>query len=369
MVLRFSATRIFRFSKLQGHVAQNGILPWSINNYRLATPAGFLSINRTVSTNARKPDMTTVIVESDIKDPLERFREHFTKGTLTRPLVVSCLEDAVRLNQPGSRMGEAAIMWLWRSYDSIEYPEDADLLNPVAVLLVREGKEELLWNWMAQETTKPADESLKSGSYDKRYEWRSAALRALVEAKVHFATNHSLDAALETLFRGTKVPYFLVVDPAANFCHKMLCLTSDQSPTRTYDDMRNGLMFTNTSSLLWDALYTEIGKRPGAFAEQNQATMRLHHPRHPDPWPLLECWRRAEVDEGHTFRRVESRTASIALVENSRDLRLVLKHLGHHEEAAWVKKFTAEMFPRDGGLTGKSRRERHTVDGKPLPSL
>jgi hypothetical protein len=96
--------------------------------------------------------MTTVMVEADIKDPLERFREHFTKGTLTRPRVVSCLEDAVRLDQPGSRMGEAAIMWIWSSYDSIECPLDTDLVNSIALLLVREGKEELLWDWMAQET-------------------------------------------------------------------------------------------------------------------------------------------------------------------------------------------------------------------------
>ena len=95
--------------------------------------------------------MATVMIP-EIEDPLERFREHFTKGTLTRPLVISCLEDAVSLNQPGSRMGEAAIMWIWKSYASIEYPGDADLLNLIALLLVREGKEELLWDWMNQET-------------------------------------------------------------------------------------------------------------------------------------------------------------------------------------------------------------------------
>jgi hypothetical protein len=113
----------------------------------------------------------------------------------------------------------------------------------------------------------------------------------------------------------------------------------------------------------------EIGKRPGSFGQQNQAVMKLHHPQHPDPWLLMEFWRQAEQDETHPLRRVKSRTASIALVENSRDIRIVLKHLGHHEEAAWIKKFTAELFPRDGGPTGMSRRERNTVNGKPLPSL
>jgi hypothetical protein len=251
MVLRSGATRIFRSSKLQGHVAQNGILPRSINRYRLAASAESLSVNRTVSTNARKPDMTTVMVEADIKDPLERFREHFTKGTLTRPLVVSCLEDAVRLDQPGSRMGEAAIMWIWSSYDSIEYPLDTDLVNSIALLLVREGKEELLWDWMAQETQKPASEGSKYGYLDKRYEWRIAAFRGLVEAKTHLATDQSLDAALESFFRGTKVSYYLSTQAAANFCHHQLVgIPASLTPARSYDDMSNGLAFTKTSPLL-----------------------------------------------------------------------------------------------------------------------
>jgi hypothetical protein len=251
MVLRFSATRIFRFPKLQGYVAQNAIPPWSINNYRLAASAGFLSVNRTKSTKARKLDMATVMVQSDIKDPLERFRKHLTKGTLTRPLVVSCLEEAVRLDQPGSRMGETAIMWLWRSYDSIEYSLDTDLINSIAILLVREGKEELIWDWMDQETQKSASEAEESALYDHRYMWRTVALRGLVEAKAYLATDNSLDAALETLIRGTKVPYYLDVAAVINFCHRMLCMPRKiLKLTRSYEDVRNGLAFTNTSPIL-----------------------------------------------------------------------------------------------------------------------
>lgn len=119
--------------------------------------------------------MATVMVP-EIEDPLGRFRKHFTKGTLTRPLVISCLDDAVRLNEPGSRMGEAAIMWIWNSYDSIEYPLDTDLINSIAILLVREGKEELLWDWMDQESQKPHIPVVSScDDFDRRHDWRTAA--------------------------------------------------------------------------------------------------------------------------------------------------------------------------------------------------
>jgi hypothetical protein len=84
---------------------------------------------------------------------------------------------------------------------------------------------------------------------------------------------------------------------------------------------------------------------------------------------LVGFLRRAEHDQSHPLRCVKSRTASVALAEGSRDMQLVLKHQGHHEEAAWVRNLTQELFPRDAKLWKRSRRERLTVDGRPLPSL
>jgi len=346
----------------------------SITPGSLLPPNGFPSNNRTKSTIAKKPDVATVMVP-EIEDPLERFRKHFTQGTLTRPLVISCLEDAVRLNQPGSRMGEAAITWIWNSYDSIEYPLDTDLVNSIAILLDREGKEELLWDWMDQETQKPRTKKAPSipGVFepiDQNYMWRATALRALVEAKARLATDRSLDAALEAFLRGTNVPYYLYTPAAANFCHRMLSMAPRVlGPARSYEDMRSGLVFNNTSPRLWDAFYTEIGKRPSWFAKHNQALMRLHHPQQPDPWPLFKLWLQAENKEGHSLRRITSRTAAIAQVETSRDMQLVLKHLGHHEEAQQLKVLTLKLFPLHMTLQGQSRRERLSVEGKPLPSF
>jgi hypothetical protein len=59
----------------------------------------------------------------------------------------------------------------------------------------------------------------------------------------------------------------------------------------------------------------------------------------------------------------------LTLVETARDMRLVLNYQGHHKEAQWLKKFVLEVFPFDKEFRGRSRRERLTVDGKPLPSL
>jgi hypothetical protein len=301
---------------------------------------------------------------------MERFREHFTEKTLTRPLMISCLENAVRSDQAGSQMGGAAIMWLWWIYDSIEYPGDSDLLNPIAILLVREGKEELLWDWMKQEPRKPVNKADKYDKYNHRYMWRTEALQSLVEAKAHLTPDRSLDAALEAFFRGTKVPYHLFTQEAANFCHKVLaCTRTTFSPHRSYRKMREGLAFANTNLELWDAFYTEMGKRPGSSAKESQATMRLHHPQHPDPWPLFKFWRQAEHDQNHSLHRVKSRPRVVARTEGGRDMQLVLKHLGYREAAAWTKKFAKELFPRDRRPKEEPREERLTVDGKPLSSL
>lgn len=124
---------------------------------------------------------------------------------------------------------------------------------------------------------------------DRRYDWRTAAFRGLVEAKAHLATDDSLDAALETHFRGTKVPYFLSTQAASDFCHRMLSKgwSAALGTLRTYEEMRKTLRFTKTSPRLWDALYKAFDQRPKRHAEQNQAELKLYHPQHPDPWPMF----------------------------------------------------------------------------------
>jgi hypothetical protein len=267
-------------------------------------------------------------------------------------------------------MGEAAIMWLWWIYDSIEYPGDSDLLNPIAILLVHEGKEELLWDWMKQESRKPVNKADKYDKYGYRFTWRTAALQSLVEAKAYLAHDHSLDAAPEAFFRGTQVPYYLSTKEAANFCYRMLaCTRTIFDSKRSYTEMREELAFANTNLKLWDAFYMERGKRPGYSVEESQATMRLYHPQHPDPWPLLRFWRQAEHNEKHSLRRIKARSRTIAMIEVGRDMELVLEHQGYHEGAEWVRKFAQELFLRDSRPPGRSGRERLTVDGKPLPSL
>jgi hypothetical protein len=73
-------------------------------------------------------------------------------------------------------MGEATIMWIWKSYDSIEYPLDSDLISSIALLLVREGKEELMWDWIDQESQKPASDTANV-YFDKRYRLSGALSR------------------------------------------------------------------------------------------------------------------------------------------------------------------------------------------------
>ena len=163
--------------------------------------------------------------------------------------------------------------------------------------------------------------------FDWLHDWRTAAFRGLVEVKAHLATDHSLDTALETYFRGTKVPYYFSTQAAANFCHRALGQSRSHGSERSYEQMRRGLVFTKTSSRLWDAFHNEMGKRPLRFSEQHQAMMQLYHPRHPNPW------REAEENQTHPLHRVESRTSMLKLVEVCRDIRLVLNHQGNHKAA------------------------------------
>lgn len=226
-----------------------------------------------------------------------------------------------------------------------------------------------MWDWMNQESQKPhVHVASPYNFFTWRHDWRTAAFRGLVEAKAHLATDHSLDAALETYFRGTKVPYYFSTQAAANFCHRALGQSRSRGTERSYEQMRRGLAFTKTSPRLWDAFYNEIGKRPLRFSEQLQAMMQPYHPQHPNPWPMFEWWRKAEEDQTHPLHRVESRTSMLKLLEVCRDIRLVLNHQGNHKAAQLLKAFPFEVFPEGRVYSRKPRRERQSVDGKPLPS-
>lgn len=147
----------------------------------------------------------------------------------------------------------------------------------------------------------------------------------------------------------------------------MLGKSTSRGTKKSHEEMRRGLGFLNTS--LWDAFYKEMGKRPLRFSEQLQAMMQLHHPQKPNPWPMFEWWRKAREDQTHPLHAVVSRTASVTLVEVGRDVRLVLEHQGNYKEAQWLKSLLSEIFPKDRVFLGKSRRERLSVEGKPLPSF
>ncbi|KAH0237664.1 hypothetical protein KCV03_g207, partial [Aureobasidium melanogenum] len=305
---RASVIRIFRSSQISKHVASNRISLWSFSHCRLTPLGNSWSIaNCTLSTtNARKPDLAGVVVSQKDKDPSERFRTHLAEGTLTRPLAVSCLQDAVLLNQPHSQLGKAAMMWLWNQYDTIRYPDDVDLTDSLAILLVREGKEEMMWEWIAQESQSHNIPTKNGRILKKRCDWCNAAFRGLVEAKAHLATDNSLDAALETFFRGTRVPYLLPMQSAANFCHKMLCRPTHEDPKRTYEEMRSSLRFPNTDLTLWNAFYVWSAHSPKYFAALYQARLKLFHPQQQDPWPLYSWWQDVEHNQNHPLRQVQS---------------------------------------------------------------
>ncbi|KAG9528976.1 hypothetical protein KCU93_g3756, partial [Aureobasidium melanogenum] len=360
---RASVIRIFRSSQVSKHDASCRISPWPFRHCRPAAFVRFWSIaNRTSSTTpARKLDLADLTVRSEVKDPSEIFRTHLAEGTLTRPLAVSCLQDIIR-SSSGSGIGEAAIKWLWDEHDSIEFPNDTPLVDAIALLLVRDGKEKLMWDWMNQKSRRPATLSNRD-----RHVWRVSAFRGLVEAKARLATDGSLDAALETYFRGTNVPYFLYTTSAANFCHAQLVRLTKlgympSHAKHVHKDVRNRPLFPNTDLKLWDAFYEETGKRPEIYREKYQAEMQLHHPRHPDPMPLFNWWYKVQDTPNDPLHHVKSKAAMISLVKSSKILQISLHQSGQQMEAEWLKKFTRKKFPFNKNYWGSSPRERLNHD-------
>ena len=123
--------------------------------------------------------------ENDKKDPVRLFNKHLERGTLTRDRALSHLKALTKMTRYDTGLGEATLKWMWDEHDNYDDSEHGDLLEQTIRHLVREGKEELAWSWIEQESRKPENYFPPSS----RFIWRSATASALVSARA-FSVDH-----------------------------------------------------------------------------------------------------------------------------------------------------------------------------------
>jgi hypothetical protein len=208
------------------------------------------------------------------QDPVQLFNTHLANGTLTKQLALLHLKTLTRETRYDTGLGEATLKWMWNEHDSHESLEDKYLLEQTIRHLVREGKEELAWNWIQQKSRKPEFLGPKA-----RFVWRSDTVSALISARAFSVDHDSLDGALETFFRAESSTYSIPLAPARMTMAQLLMMPREKmsvDPANVKVDIEVP-RWPGTSTEKWEDFLRSLGSEENVN-EPLSGTKRLSVP-------------------------------------------------------------------------------------------
>ncbi|THX27375.1 hypothetical protein D6D10_09474 [Aureobasidium pullulans] len=288
----------------------------------------------------------------DGQDPVKTFKAHLKDGTLPKSLATSCLKTAIRQERFDDGLGEAAITWFWNEHDSYKFPDDTDMLDCMVRFLYREGKEDRIWEWIEKKSRKREN----VGPND-RFAWRADTVRSLITAKA-FASEDSLDSALETFFRAKSSTYSIPVAPAMVQVAKLLMMPatrlSDQPSDVEFKTERP--RWPNTSLELWEKFLKNIDAKRDV-SEPFRVQLPLYRPDKPDPFPFLK-YSRHLASHPSLVQKMLKRQSLVPWLARSRHAEALLRQEGHHEDAKFLEEFTQELDTKSEEVREKYNMRR-----------
>ncbi|KAI5199889.1 hypothetical protein E4T39_06018 [Aureobasidium subglaciale] len=285
------------------------------------------------------------------ENPVKVFNANLRDGTLTKDIAASCLKTAVRREKYDGGLGEAAIKWLWKEHDSYEFPRDVELLDFMIRLLVQERKEDLIWSWIEQKSRKGAHLGPKD-----RFVWRADAVRSLITAKA-FASENSLDEALQVFFRAKSSTYSIPIAPARTETAKLLMMPTNKEAFVTSQEPKvEQPRWPNTDLKLWESFLKAIDAREDV-SEPFRVQLPLYRPDGPDPQPYLRYSRHLA---GHPslVKKMMKRQSLAPWIARGRHAEAVLRQNGHAEDANWLGAFTKELDSNSKAIRMKKTASR-----------
>ncbi|KEQ76735.1 hypothetical protein M436DRAFT_37489, partial [Aureobasidium namibiae CBS 147.97] len=288
----------------------------------------------------------------DDSDPLRLFNTHLEGGTLTKELALSHLKALTKMTHYGTGSGEATIKWMWNEYDKYDDSKvDRDLLEQTIRHLVREGKEELAWSWIEQESRRTND-SLNPGV---RFIWRAATASALVAAKAFSADHDNLDGALETFFRAKSSSYSIPLSRARTNIATLLMMPREKMVMDSTDVDIEVLRWPNTSTELWETFLESIDGEVYSD-EALSVQLSLYHPRVPNAFPYLEHCRYLAEKKAVVTRMVR-KPSVIPWTRQGLHAEAVLRQQGHEQHADWLGDFVRVLYKRSKWIRKKEETE------------
>jgi hypothetical protein len=287
---------------------------------------------------------------SNDQDPVAQFNTHLENGTLTKLLAHSYLKELSRQDRYDAGLGEATIKWMWNEHDRYEFPRDAALLEQMVRHLVKEGKEELAWNWVEQKSRKTA-----ASGPNARFVWRTDTVRAIVSAKAFASDHDSLDGALEAFFRASSSSYSIPLSPARMTIAQLLMMPKGKTGVDSADSKSEieTPRWPNTNPELWEKFLKSIDPKKDV-SEPFSVQLPLYHPIRPNAMPFLKHCRFLAKNPGSVTSMTKKPSIS-PWIGRGRHAEAVLRHQGHEKDANWLGDFIRELHTKSAPIRKKEQ--------------
>jgi len=341
MSLRIGFKQVLRVFRLQETLRSAGSI--AVHETQASQSWSPFSHNHINSRHASTRSDTSKIENKKSKvsgdeDVVQLFNAHRENGTLTKPLALTYLKDLDRKNCHDTGLGEATIKWMWNEHDRYEFPRDKDLLDQMIRHLVKEGKEDMLWNWIEQKSRKT--DSL--GPKD-RFVWRSDAVKSLVRAKAFASDADNLDGALESFERARRSTYSIPLAPARMTMAQLLMMPKDKTGIDSVDNKAEmeTPKWPQTSIELWEDFFKGTDRHQDV-SEPLSVQLPLYHPGGPNAMPFLKHCRYLATKE-NLVKNMVNRPSVTPWIARGRHAEAVLRQQGHEKDADWLGEFIRDL--------------------------
>lgn len=322
----------------------------------------------------KRPEFDVTTAKAEIKggaDPLNVLENYEQKGYATIELGQECvrayqqtlqgLDHKAQMAQiQKHEAGKRVLQWLWRSecFRSAKFVDDPAFMDQMVLLVMLEGLEDFLWQWIVMDMKLAARPNPYYTSKHKQelddYRWKGRLLRGMVI--VAFGPPHkearSADEAIRIFARARELKksalrgrqpalQYIPTSPAHKHMISTIC--------------RGGMPYRETSPHAFDALIKALNTSDeNLFLKLGQAELMLFHPTKPSPDLSYRCFERAYSDD-ESRSVVQLRTVVRSSDERTRfrffmqmiRTAVLLRARGDEAKAEWILERAKEQYPRD----------------------
>lgn len=334
----------------------------------------------------KKPELDVSTAKSELQkgaDPLDLLERYEQKGFATLDVAYECvssfrnkLSDLSYPDQVAKiqehEAGKRSLQWLWRSemFRSTDFIDKPAFLNSMVWLVMHEGLEDFLWQWLEMDMKFAERRSGHEITSEHKknylaYAWKGTLLGSMIDSALGIPhnQNRSADAAIEIYCRAmdlkrsasksteaTHLKYLPLV-PALVALTKRIC--------------RLGMPSLGTSLHAHDRLIeaTRLSNF-NMFARVQQAELLMFRPKDPSPDLAYDCLRRIWSDEATPTvadirKHVESHNKATRWRFFAMAMRtaILLRAQGKELEASWVLSKVREQLSEFEGSIPKQIAE------------